>query len=38
MSGDRAGLRVVRLANFVTPTSGGLRTALAAALAATMGR
>ncbi|MFE0645100.1 glycosyltransferase [Streptomyces sp. NPDC058877] len=25
---DRTGLRIVRLANFVTPTSGGLRTAL----------
>lgn len=25
---DRDGLRIVRLANFVTPTSGGLRTAL----------
>ncbi|MYV66388.1 glycosyltransferase family 1 protein, partial [Streptomyces sp. SID2131] len=24
----RGGLRIVRLANFVTPTSGGLRTAL----------
>ncbi|MFD9248209.1 glycosyltransferase, partial [Streptomyces sp. NPDC059556] len=28
MSGDGGGLRIVRLANFVTPTSGGLRTAL----------
>ncbi|MEU2236354.1 glycosyltransferase [Streptomyces vietnamensis] len=27
-TGDGAGLRIVRLANFVTPTSGGLRTAL----------
>ncbi|MFI1718360.1 glycosyltransferase [Streptomyces litmocidini] len=27
-TGDGTGLRIVRLANFVTPTSGGLRTAL----------
>ncbi|MFF7439040.1 glycosyltransferase [Streptomyces sp. NPDC008122] len=27
-TGDGGGLRIVRLANFVTPTSGGLRTAL----------
>ncbi|MEU1231577.1 glycosyltransferase [Streptomyces sp. NPDC005828] len=27
-TGDGSGLRIVRLANFVTPTSGGLRTAL----------
>lgn len=26
--GPRAGLRIVRIANFVTPASGGLRTAL----------